>query len=37
MPIECFLAVTCGGLPESDGLISRAREDHIALGVETDI
>lgn len=37
MAIESFLAVSCGCLPESDGFISGAREDHITFGVETDI
>jgi hypothetical protein len=34
---EGLLAVTSIDLPESDGLVSGAGEDHISLGVEIDI
>lgn len=37
MTIESFFAIASTGLPESDGLIPGAWEDHIAFRVEINI
>jgi hypothetical protein len=37
MSIESFLAIPCADLPKSDGLVSRAGEDHIPFRIEIDV